>query len=258
MSGLTSVGSLPAPTPPKSPADPLVSPRRLIPKIPLWAAVLITASDVLLVLALFSEYPSKFVTRSMRGFEFFIGLLVLIVLGSFVALLAKVSPDWRDVFHGFVPGPKVVQDGGLYVAVGIIGATVMPHAFYIGSKMATMRRLSPAAYGEDEEEVEGKAGAPDHFETQPARPARRIRQLSMANSGPSLHLPQPFSIAGFNLGSRLGRVQTAEDVGGDGQPTAGSVRPTKQADAMPPKPTLACVRAHLSHSVWDITGRYAE
>jgi metal iron transporter len=75
----------------------------------------------------------------MRCFELLIGLLVLTVLGSFVALLVKVSPDWGDVFYGYVPSNGIVKGGGIYIAVGIIGATVMPHAFFIGSKV----RLPP-------------------------------------------------------------------------------------------------------------------
>lgn len=58
------------------------------------------------------------VTGSMRLFEAFIGALVLVVLGSFVAILVKVSPDWGDVFFGYVPGPGIIQNGGLYIAVG--------------------------------------------------------------------------------------------------------------------------------------------
>lgn len=54
----------------------------------------------------------------MRMFELFIGVLVLTVLGSFVALLVKVSPVWKDVFFGYVPGPGIVRVGGLYIAVG--------------------------------------------------------------------------------------------------------------------------------------------
>lgn len=136
----------------------------------------------------------------MRCFELLIGLLVLTVLGSFVALLVRVSPTWKDVFHGYVPSSGIVRGGGIYIAVGyvstspspsfrndadnlfcsIIGATVMPHAFFIGSKvrfassivpfllfpsnpplsiptdaflpqMATMRRLKPSEYGESDE-----------------------------------------------------------------------------------------------------------
>jgi metal iron transporter len=58
------------------------------------------------------------VTTSMRCFEFLIGVLVVVVLGSFVALLVKVDPVWKDVFYGYVPGPGIIRGGGLYIAVG--------------------------------------------------------------------------------------------------------------------------------------------
>jgi hypothetical protein len=60
----------------------------------------------------------------MRLFELMIGVLVLTVLGSFVALLVKVSPVWKDAFRGFVPGSGIVKDGGLYIAVGYVLSTV--------------------------------------------------------------------------------------------------------------------------------------
>jgi metal iron transporter len=56
----------------------------------------------------------------MRLFEMLIGILVLIVLGSFVALLVKVSPVWSVAFKGYVPGSGIVKDGGLYIAVGCV------------------------------------------------------------------------------------------------------------------------------------------
>ncbi|GAA5932948.1 hypothetical protein JCM10213_009249 [Rhodosporidiobolus nylandii] len=152
----------------------------LIPAIPLWAAVLLTSLDVFLILLLFNQYPARTVSNSMRCFELLIGLLVLTVLGAFVALLVEVSPVWKDVFYGYVPRSGIIRGGGIYIAVGIVGATVMPHAFYIGSKvrdahplaerrgvanslllsspstpaqMATMRRLKPSEYGESDDSL---------------------------------------------------------------------------------------------------------
>lgn len=54
----------------------------------------------------------------MRAFELLVGLMVIVVLGSFVALLVKVDPIWKDVFFGYVPGPGIIRGGGLYIAVG--------------------------------------------------------------------------------------------------------------------------------------------
>lgn len=57
----------------------------------------------------------------MRMFELMIGVLVLVVLGSFVALLVKVEPVWGDAFRGYIPSADIVNNGGLYNAVGILG-----------------------------------------------------------------------------------------------------------------------------------------
>ena len=86
-----------------------------------------------------------------------LGVLVLIVMGCFVALLVKIEPVWRDAFLGYVPSAAVFSGGALYAATGIIGATVMPHAFFIGSKLATVRRIRPAEYGEPDEAFPSEA-----------------------------------------------------------------------------------------------------
>ncbi|ORY90855.1 natural resistance-associated macrophage protein-domain-containing protein [Leucosporidium creatinivorum] len=204
----------------------------LIPEIPLYGAVLLTSLDVFLILLLFNQYPTRMVTTSMRVFEFFIGALVIVVLGSFVALLVKVDPIWKDVFRGYVPGPGIIRGGGLYIAVGIVGATVMPHAFFIGSKMATMRRLTPAEYGEDSE---GNAVPIDNELPRPRRPS---------TSGPHLHLPQPYAIGDFDITAPRAPAPALDAEG----------KPSKKKEAPVGKPTLACVRAHLPHAVADIAG----
>jgi len=56
----------------------------------------------------------------MRLFELLIGLLVLTVLGSFVALLVEVEPVWRDAFRGYVPSSGIINNGGVYIAVGFV------------------------------------------------------------------------------------------------------------------------------------------
>lgn len=64
--------------------------------------------------------PTRTVSRSMRLFELLLGLLVLVVLGSFVALLVEVDPVWKDVFHGYVPSSGIINNGGIYIAVGLV------------------------------------------------------------------------------------------------------------------------------------------
>lgn len=97
----------------------------LFPKLPLYAGVLITALDVLLVLV---AYRPNGGARSMRIFETGISVLVLAVFISFLVLLVRIEPDWPDVFKGYVPSGALGKPGALYTSIGIVGATVMPHA----------------------------------------------------------------------------------------------------------------------------------
>ncbi|WFD35584.1 Manganese transporter smf1 [Malassezia cuniculi] len=107
----------------------------LFPKLPLWAGVLLTSADVFLVLIMY--HP----TTGVRLFESFIGILVLVVLACFAVLIGRVQPDWGDVFYGYVPSSTVVESGGLYVSISILGATIMPHSLVLGSHFATIDRL---------------------------------------------------------------------------------------------------------------------
>ncbi|CAO1624309.1 unnamed protein product [Sympodiomycopsis kandeliae] len=107
----------------------------LFPKLPLWAGVLITSLDVLLILFIYK--PD---TKSIRLFEFCIGCLVLVVISCLIALVIKVDPNWSDVFYGYVPSSTVTQPGPLYVAIGILGATVMPHGLFLGSHFSIFER----------------------------------------------------------------------------------------------------------------------
>ncbi|OBZ79852.1 Manganese transporter SMF2 [Grifola frondosa] len=70
--------------------------------------------------------------------------LVAAVFVSFVVLLVKVAPQWNKVFLGFVPSETLfhTDPDALYIAVGILGATVMPHALFLGSYLATQDRVS--------------------------------------------------------------------------------------------------------------------
>ncbi|WFD25300.1 Manganese transporter smf1 [Malassezia nana] len=107
----------------------------LFPSLPLWAGVLITTADVFLVL--FMYRPSS----GVRLFEILIAVLVIIVLVCFCILLERVSPEWGEVFHGYIPSPVVVSSKGLYVSISILGATIMPHSLILGSHFATIERL---------------------------------------------------------------------------------------------------------------------
>lgn len=63
------------------------------------------------------------------------------VLVSFVILIAKLRPNWGEVFEGYLPSKTIGKDSNaLYTSIGIIGATVMPHALFLGSQLATQNR----------------------------------------------------------------------------------------------------------------------
>lgn len=116
----------------------------IFPKLPLWAGVLLTAADVLIFLA-FAD-PSRGQGRPVRVFELIIIILVFAVFACFIVLLVKVKPHWPDVFLGYLPSKGLFQSepDAVYSAVGILGATVMPHALFLGSSLAAQDRVSLA------------------------------------------------------------------------------------------------------------------
>jgi manganese transport protein len=102
--------------------------------IPLELGVLITAADVFLVLAL--------QRLGFRWIEaFIIGLLVIIFV-CFGIQVALANPDWGQVIRGFAPTTQIVTNPDmLYLALGIIGATVMPHNLYLHSGIVQTRAI---------------------------------------------------------------------------------------------------------------------
>jgi manganese transport protein len=105
---------------------------KLLFGIPLVLGVCITAFDVFLILAL-QRY-------GFRKLEAFIVALLVIIAGCFAFELLLASPDWRGVAGGLVPTPGIVTDPAkLYIAIGILGATVMPHNLYLHSSIVQTR-----------------------------------------------------------------------------------------------------------------------
>ncbi|KAI7867019.1 natural resistance-associated macrophage protein-domain-containing protein [Spinellus fusiger] len=113
----------------------------LFPQLPLPAGVAITAADVFLVLMFYNEEPSyegkegeSTSTRLVRYFELFVMLLVGAVGICFVIELAYSDVVAVDVIKGFIPTKEIFTEPEcLYAAIGIIGATVMPHNLYLHS-----------------------------------------------------------------------------------------------------------------------------
>ncbi|KAF8906679.1 putative transporter of the NRAMP family [Mucidula mucida] len=110
----------------------------LFPRLQLWHGVVITAFDVIFILALGDPLRG----RPVKLFEFLIAALVLAVLVCMCIVISRVDVQWDDAFLGFVPSKYIFQSGGLYISVGIIGATVMPHSLFLGSALATQDRVS--------------------------------------------------------------------------------------------------------------------
>jgi len=111
--------------------------------IPLTAGVIITVADVLLILMLQA--------RGFRYMESLIVSLMLIIGGCFAAEIALSNPAWAEVAAGFVPSPEIVTNPVmLFIAIGILGATVMPHNLYLHSALVQTRDFETSVDGQRE------------------------------------------------------------------------------------------------------------
>ncbi|CCE07390.1 putative manganese transport protein (MntH-like), Nramp family [Bradyrhizobium sp. STM 3843] len=108
--------------------------------IPLGVGVCITALDVFLILALQAF--------GFRWIEAFVVALLGIIAACFAVQIAMADPDWGAVLKGFVPTRQLLANSEmLYLALGILGATVMPHNLYLHSGLVQTR-----GYGDSAEE----------------------------------------------------------------------------------------------------------
>jgi manganese transport protein len=111
--------------------------------IPLLAGVCITALDVLIVLFLQN--------KGFRYIESLVIALIFVIGGCFAWELVVSRPDLLGIAKGFVPSAKIITDPGmLYIAIGILGATVMPHNLYLHSSIVQTRRYALNAAGKRE------------------------------------------------------------------------------------------------------------
>ena len=111
---------------------------KLLFGLPLLLGVVITAFDVLLVLALQG--------RGFRLIEAFVVTLIGTIALCFAYEIFIARPLWLEAAEGFMPRLQVLQNKEmLYIAIGILGATVMPHNLYLHSSIVQTR-----AFGQDE------------------------------------------------------------------------------------------------------------
>lgn len=104
----------------------------LLFNIPLVLGVTITVLDVLLLLMI--------IKLGFRKIEAIVGVLIFTVLVIFMFEVYLSSPETSSLFAGFIPSSEIVTNkGALYIALGIIGATIMPHNLYLHSSIVQSR-----------------------------------------------------------------------------------------------------------------------
>ncbi|BDA76170.1 manganese transport protein (plasmid) [Calothrix sp. PCC 7716] len=109
---------------------------QLLFNIPLIWGVCITAADVLILLLLQS-----------RGFRYTEGLVILLVATVGICFTAEIifsRPSLGGILQGYIPKPEILKNPEmLYIAIGILGATVMPHNLYLHSSIVQTRDWQP-------------------------------------------------------------------------------------------------------------------
>lgn len=104
--------------------------------LPLAWGVVFTTLDVLLILLLQN--------RGFRIIESIVAGLIFLIFGCFLYEIIASNPNWLGIAAGLVPRPEVITaPGSLYVAIGILGATVMPHNLYLHSSIVQTRQIEP-------------------------------------------------------------------------------------------------------------------
>ncbi len=105
--------------------------------IPLEIGVILTALDVFLILWLQN--------KGFRVLESVVIALTLVIFASFAIEMAYAQPDLGEILRGFIPQTDIAKSPAmLYLALGIIGATVMPHNLYLHSSIVQTRAIGPS------------------------------------------------------------------------------------------------------------------
>ena len=115
----------------------------LLFKIPLVLGVCVTALDVLAVMYLQN--------KGFRYIEALVVTLILTIGGCFLVEIILSRPAVSSVLGGLIPTPQIVRDPKmLFIAIGILGATVMPHNLYLHSSIVQTRKYEQSASGKAE------------------------------------------------------------------------------------------------------------
>ncbi|ALJ69883.1 Nramp family divalent metal transporter [Burkholderia pseudomallei] len=107
---------------------------KLLLGVPLAWGIVLTALDTMIVLGLQG--------KGFRQVEAIVFGLIGTMAFCFVAQVAMVPPDWRAVLHGLAPSvPGHDRKDAIVLALGIVGATIMPHNLYLHSSVVQTRRV---------------------------------------------------------------------------------------------------------------------
>ncbi|HWQ81714.1 MAG TPA: Nramp family divalent metal transporter [Ignavibacteria bacterium] len=102
--------------------------------IPLAAGVIITSLDVLLILF--------FQHKGFRYIESIVASLIVVILFCFGFEIFLSRPEISGILSGLIPAPEIISNPEmLYIAIGILGATVMPHNLYLHSSIVQTRKI---------------------------------------------------------------------------------------------------------------------
>ncbi len=111
--------------------------------MPLSVGVVLTGFDVLLIL--------YFQHKGFRVLESIVGGLIGLIMVCFIYEMIVSQPSLSGILGGLVPQSKVVTDStALFIAIGILGATVMPHNLYLHSSIVQTRNFSRSEGGKKE------------------------------------------------------------------------------------------------------------
>ena len=111
--------------------------------IPLLYGVMLTALDAFLILWLQN--------KGVRWLEALIFGFIMLIFGCFAVQIVLSDPVWGDVLRGYIPAASIVtNETQLYIAMGILGATVMPHNLYLHTAVVQSRAWEHSEAGKKE------------------------------------------------------------------------------------------------------------
>jgi len=106
----------------------------LLFKIPLIVGIIITAADVLILLLLMK--------LGFRKIEAIVATLVIVIVLVFAYEVFLASPQFSQILAGYIPSSSILTNKSmLYLSLGIVGATVMPHDLFLGSSISQTREI---------------------------------------------------------------------------------------------------------------------